>query len=99
MLLIVALGVVAFRRHDGSILSVMPIIIFALYGVGWQVAATMSKARWLRLVALGSYVTALLAAWFVTEPVISSTITTAGLFLLIAAPGFVLMRQAPSLTV
>jgi hypothetical protein len=99
VLMIAALGVVAARRHDASILAVLPIIIFALYGVGWQVAATMSKAGWLRLVALGSYVTALLAAYFVTEPVISSAVTTAGLFLLLAAPGFVLMRQAPSLIV
>ena len=83
--------------QDWSILSVLPIIhIFALYGVIQRVAAAMSRAGWLKLVALGSYVAALLAAYFVTEPLASSAVTTIGLFLLMAAPGYVLMRQAPS---
>jgi hypothetical protein len=99
MLLVVALAIAAARLHDWPLLAVLPIIIFALYGVGWQVAAVMSRAGWLKAVAFGSYAAALLAAYFIAQPVILSVVSTAGLFLLVAAPGFVLMRQAPSLIV
>ena len=99
MLMVAALGVAAWRLNDWRLMAALPIVIFALYGAGWQVAAAMTRSGWLRWVAFGSYATAALTAWFTNDPMASSLVSTAGLFLLVAAPGFVLMRQAPSLIV
>jgi hypothetical protein len=99
MLMAVALGVAAWRLDDWRLLAALPIVIFALYGAGWQVAAAMTRAGWLRSVAFGSYATAALVAYFAAQPLASSLVSTVGLLTLVAAPGFVLMRQAPSLIV
>lgn len=99
MLMAVALGVAAWKLDDWRVMTALPIIIFVLYGAGWQVAAAMTRSAWLRWVSLGSYAAALLAAVFAGDPVISSLISTAGLLVLVAAPGYLLMRQAPSLIV
>ena len=99
MLMVAALGVAAWRLNDWRLMAALPIVIFALYGAGWQVAAAMTRSNWLRWVAFGSYAAAGLTAYFASDPAASSLISTVGLLTLVAAPGFVLMRQAPSLTV
>jgi len=99
MLMVVALCIASWRLNDWRLMAAVPIIVFMLYGAGWQVAAAMTQSGWLRWVAFGSYATALLTAYFASDPVASALISTLGLFSLAAAPGFVLMRQAPSLTV
>jgi len=99
MLMVVALGLASWKLDDWRLMAAVPIIVFALYGAGWQVAAAMTQSGWLRWVAFGSYATAVLTAYFASDPLASSLISTVGLFALVAAPGYVLMRQAPSLIV
>jgi hypothetical protein len=99
MLMVLALCVASWRLNDWRLMAAVPIIVFTLYGAGWQVAAAMTRSRWLGWVALGSYGAALLTAWFANDPVASGLVSTVGLFALAAAPGYVLMRQAPSLIV
>ncbi|MGH6964001.1 MAG: hypothetical protein ACREE0_05930 [Phenylobacterium sp.] len=99
MLMVVSLCIASWRLDDWRLMAAVPIIVFMLYGAGWQVAAAMTRSGWLRWVAFGSYATALLTAWFASDPVASSLVSTVGLLALAAAPGYVLMRQAPSLIV
>ncbi len=77
---------------------VFPSLILGLYGMGWSVAAAMSKKRWLWMTAIGSYAGALLMAWFSIEPAVY-LVYGAALLLLASLPGYLLMRQEPSDTI
>jgi hypothetical protein len=99
MLMVAALVIAASRLSDWRLMAALPIVIFALYGAGWQVAATVTRIGWMRGVAVGSYVAAGLIAWFIGDQAISGVVTTVGLLAVMAAPGFVLMRRASSLKV
>jgi hypothetical protein len=93
-----AIGVIGYRTHSPAVTAIFPSLILALYGCGWSVAAAMARKRWLWLTAIGSYVGAVVVAWFCTSPVIF--LVYAGALLLLAVlPGFMLMRQEPSDTV
>lgn len=92
------LGIVCYRANSGIPMMVFPSLILALYGLGWSVAAAMSKKGWIWGVAIGSYASALLAAWFATTPMVF-LIYAGALILLASLPGYVLMRQEPSDTI
>lgn len=93
-----AIAVIGYKTHSPMITAIFPSLILALYGGGWSVAAAMSRKTWLWLTAIGSYVAAVVVAWFCTSPVIF--LAYAGALLLLAVlPGFLLMRQEPSDTI
>jgi hypothetical protein len=94
MLLVAALALAASRLGDVRIMAAVPVVIFALYGAGWQVAAAVSRIGWLRGIAFGSYLAAFLTAGFAAQPLLANLITAGGLFALMAAPGYALMRQS-----
>lgn len=93
-----SLMIIGIRARSEIPMLVFPSLILGLYGMGWSVAAAMSKKRWIWLTAVGSYAAALVVAWFAIEPMVYLVYGTA-LLLLAALPGYVLMRQEPSDTV
>lgn len=71
--------------------GLIPSVIMVFYGIGWAVSAAMYKSRPLWGLAVGSFVAApLLAA--LTGNADQYLAYAAALFLLMALPGFVLMR-------
>lgn len=71
----------------------VPSIIFAFYGLGWAVTAAMLRSRPLWLLAAGSLV-ACPALAFLTGSANQYLAYAAALFLLMALPGYLLMRGA-----
>ena len=79
-------GVVAF-------LWLVPSIVMVFYGMGWAVTAAMTRSRALAALAVASFVAApLLAALAGMDA--QYLAYAAALFLLMALPGFLLMRAA-----
>ena len=96
--LAVCLNLVCWRAHSLAPLMMVPSIVMILYGLGWSVAAVVSRQKWIWLVAIGSYASAVLTAFYSASTDVY-LIYAAAIALLIAIPGLVLMRQEPSLTV
>jgi len=75
------------------ILSLTPSIIMVFYGMGWAVSATMTRSTQLWWLAVGSFLAAPLLAAFSGQDV--QYLAYAGcLFLLMAVPGWLIMRRA-----
>ncbi|TPW03103.1 MAG: hypothetical protein FD125_1745 [bacterium] len=74
-------------------LALTPSVIMVFYGIGWAVSATMYRSRALWWLAAGSFVAAPLLAALADQN--AQYLAYAGaLFLLMALPGWLLMRQA-----
>lgn len=74
-------------------LALTPSVIMVFYGIGWAVSATMYRNRVLWWLAAGSFVAAPLLAALADQQ--AQYLAYAGtLFLLMALPGWMLMRQA-----
>lgn len=71
----------------------IPSIIMTFYGMGWAVSATMLRQRMLWLLAIGAFVAAPALA-LISGSSIQYLAYAAALYLLMAVPGFLLMRQA-----
>lgn len=83
---------------DWTVMNVFPVLIFALYGAAWFVAAEMSGKGWIRLVAFGSFAAAVGMGALTGQAL--QMIGYAGCLMLLAVlPGLILMRQEPSDTV
>lgn len=93
----VAMGVLGWRLADEAAMNAMfaliPSIIMVFYGVGWTVHATMQRSSGLWLLSLGSFAAAPLLALFAGQAE-QYLAYAAALFLLMALPGFLLMRAA-----
>ena len=93
----IAMSVLGWRLADEAALNAMfaliPSIIMVFYGVGWAVHASMQRSRGLWMLSLASFVAAPLLALFAgtAEQYLAYA---AALFLLMALPGFLLMRAA-----
>lgn len=81
--------------QNSMIFWLIPSIILAFYGMGWGVTAAMMKSRPLGLLALASFIAAPMMGLFAGSASIYLAYAAA-LFLLMAVPGFLLMRQAKS---
>jgi hypothetical protein len=88
-----SLGLLSWRLQAPQILYAFPSVLMALYGSCWLMGAILLRQPWLRLVAAGSFVMALVNAWLANGSVIW-LIYGLSLLALLAAPGFVLMRQS-----
>jgi hypothetical protein len=89
------LGVASWKTRDVNLINFSPSIVLALYGAAWSVAAAMSRATWLKFVAVASFVGAILMAVLMGSLWIWLAYAAA-LYLLAMVPGLVLMRQEPS---
>lgn len=87
--------VVSMRIGEQSLilLSLAPSIIMVFYGLGWAVSAAMTRSKPLSGLAVASFVAAPLLALLTNQPALYLGYATA-LFLLMAVPGFLLMRAA-----
>jgi hypothetical protein len=94
--LFASLAVLGFRLGEEAAmlaLALTPSVIMVFYGVGWAVSATMYRNRILWWLAAGSFVAAPLLASLADQE--AQYLAYAGaLFLLMALPGWMLMRQA-----
>jgi len=85
-------GAASVQLHNPELFAATPMVILALYGAGWTVAATVSGRPWMKAVALGGYVAAVAIGFLVTSPLIFLVYAIA-LLLLATAPGVALMQR------
>lgn len=93
-IVIVSLFIVALRTQQGWVMGIISPVILGTYGATWAVAGSLSGKRWLHLVGYGSAIMALVCAWFMQQPATLFLIYGVTLYLLMAAPGLILMRQS-----
>ena len=72
---------------------VIPSFIIAFYGMGWAVSATVLRQRMLWVLAIGSFIAAPILA-LLSSSTFQYLAYAAALFLLMALPGYLLMRAA-----
>ena len=72
--------------------AMLPSLVFSLYGAGWMVAATLSGRAWERMVGVGGFFAAVAIAFTANTGFVYLDYA-AGLFLLAAVPGFLMMRD------
>jgi hypothetical protein len=89
-----SLAVMAVRGRDPYVANAFLPFVLTIYGSAWFVAAALTRIRWLFVVAAGAFALALVTAWFASEGLILYLIYAFSLYALVAAPGYVLMRQA-----
>ncbi len=90
-----SMGVIAWMTGRGDAFAIFPSLIFALYGSGWAVSATMSGQRWQWRLAIGAWIAAPLIAFLIGSPLLWLGYA-AGLFLFAFVPGLILARQEPA---
>jgi hypothetical protein len=91
----VATTLAAWREHSLIVWDIFPCTVLVFYGAGWMVAAAMSQQVWVRWVAAGCLACAV-AVGFLADSVASYLVFAAGCFLLVALPGWLLLRAEPS---
>jgi hypothetical protein len=79
------------------VVSVLPLVLFTLYGAAWCVAFAVKRRGWHACIAAGSFATVLASGICMGTPG-EWTIFALGLFLWVAAPGVAIMRQARALS-
>ena len=91
-----SMAVLGWRLGEEAVLiafGLMPSVIMVFYGMGWAVSAAMSKSRRLWMLAIASFAAAPLLATL-TGTNEQYLAYAAALFLLMALPGWLLMRSA-----
>lgn len=91
-----SLAALGYQLGEDAILlgaGLIPSIIMVFYGIGWAVTATMHRNRVLWWLMAGSFLAAPLLALMAGQDA-QYLAYAAALFLLMALPGWVLMRQA-----
>lgn len=88
-----SLMVISVKLEIPDLMVVFPSILMALYGGAWWVGAVLLRQRWLHAVAFGSFAMAVVNGWYADGPAMW-LIYGVSLLALLAAPGWVLMRQA-----
>ena len=91
-----SLTALGYQLGEDAILlgaGLIPSIIMVFYGIGWAVTATMHRNRVLWWLMAGSFLAAPLLALMAGQDA-QYLAYAAALFLLMALPGWVLMRQA-----
>jgi hypothetical protein len=91
---LLALGAAAWRLGQPLLMVwIPPLILFILYGASWWIAFAVKRRAWFAGVALGSFATAILSGLAVPSPH-EWAVLAFGLFLWVAMPGIMIMRQA-----
>jgi hypothetical protein len=92
--MVVSLMVLSARLHNWVFMAALPSLILAIYGSAWLVGALITRIRWVLGVAAGSFLMAVVNAWFAADPASLYLIYAASLFGLLALPGYLLTRRA-----
>lgn len=90
-----SMGVIGWKVQSDVPAMIFPSLIFALYGSGWAVSATMSDQKWQWKLAIGCWIAAPLIAFLVGSPLMWLGYA-AGLFAFALIPGVILVRQEPA---
>ena len=90
-----AMSGVSWKMQSDVAFMLFPSLIFALYGSGWAVSATMSDQKWQWRLAIACWIAAPLIALLTGSPLMWLGYA-AGLFLFALLPGVLLVRQEPS---
>lgn len=90
-----SIGIVAYQVQTPVLALVFPSLIFALYGTGWAVSATMSRQAWQWRLAIGAWIAAPLIAIMISTPFVWLAYA-AGILVFALVPGIILMRQEPA---
>lgn len=93
--LFVALGIASWKIDNPVVFGLFPSAILALYGAAWTLAAQMSDHKWMRGIALLSFVFAALMPLLLGDARIY-LVYAAALGLTAVLPGVLIMRQEPS---
>jgi len=89
-----AFMVASIRSEAWVIMDMYAVVILALYGAAWSVAASVSGRGWLKAVAGAALVLAVALAALVGRPE-QYLLYAAALLIVTFIPGLVLLRQAP----
>lgn len=93
LVIVIVVGILAARKDSLEIWELYPCFVFAMQGAAWHIAFMLRRRFWLLAVALGWFASAILLS-----VCIGSTtyilVAALSLFLLMALPGFVMMRLA-----
>ena len=95
---ILALIAACWSMHTSVFVVLIAPFVLTAYGVGWIVAGSVSDGRWLTWIGVGSFLTAILLG-FLAGSQAQLLVYTGALLLLMALPGYLLLRQEPSTTV
>lgn len=90
-----SMGVIGWKVQSEVPSLIFPSLIFALYGSGWAVSATMSDQKWQWKLAIACWIAAPLIAFLTGSPLMWLAYA-AGLFAFALLPGVLLVRQEPS---
>ncbi len=90
-----SMAVIGWKTQSTIPSLIFPSLIFALYGSGWAVSATMSNQKWQWKLAIGCWIAAPLIAFLTGSPLMWLGYA-AGLFLFALVPGVLMVRQEPS---
>jgi len=92
--IIIVFGVGAARDQDFGIWLYYPAMIFALQAAAWYVAWSLRRKGWMLATSIGGWLTAVGLGVLVRDPPVYLLVCTAALFLLFAAPGWIMTRAA-----
>jgi hypothetical protein len=91
----VGLAVIAYRTRNAAVIQVFPLIILALYGAAWSIAASMTHNGWMRVTSLGCFAAAMGLGFLADSPhMLLAYAACLAVFAIL--PGLALMRQEPS---
>ncbi|MFM9864400.1 MAG: hypothetical protein ACKVRO_12410 [Micropepsaceae bacterium] len=93
LVLVIVVGMLAARKESIEIWELYPCFVFAMQGAGWLVAFMLRKQLWLLAVALGWFAATVVLGWAIGTTTYI-LIAALSLLLLMALPGFVMMRLA-----
>ncbi len=94
----ISMGVISWKYETPIPALLFPSLIFAVYGAGWAVSATVSGVKWQWVLAIAAWIAAPAIALLSGDPALWLAYA-AGLFAFALLPGIALVRQQPSLVV
>lgn len=87
-------GYLAWHRQDLGVWLFHPLMVAVLQGAAWYIAFAIRRRGWLALVSAGWFATAFLGALALERVDLFILLIGAALLLLMALPGWILMRGA-----
>ncbi len=87
-------GYLAWHRQDLGVWLFHPLMVAVLQGAAWYIAFAIRRRTWLALVSAGWFATAFLGALALERLDLFLLLIGAALLLLMALPGWILMRGA-----
>jgi len=92
--LIAVIGSVALRQASLMTWLIYPCAVFVLQGAAWAVSFALRRRPWHGVVALGWMATGVAMALSVTSVPAYMALAGVGLFVFMALPGYVMLRQS-----